>query len=226
MPYQKWSAARQAKTAAMRIFSGRNDSVSAMAPATISTGAEGRGNPPCSISTAASTSKGPQRATSSMSSMGLAILARVPVKKPPVFIAALFFLAAAQAWAQEHACESDSVSTPGGERAYRKECCAQRPYTALSAVGRENGIMIRGRRTAQEPKPGYFLCVVDLGWEPRLESWRQDPANFTECVGRVKAFVAEQKRSAPGIFYTTPDLKCGNNNDKYLCALGNTWACK
>jgi hypothetical protein len=53
-----------------------------------------------------------------------------------------------------------------------------------------------------------------------------EPANFTECVGRVKAVVEEQKRSAPGIFYTTPDIKCGDNFDKYLCALGNSWACK
>jgi hypothetical protein len=102
-----------------------------------------------------------------------------------VFAGACLLLAAVAASAQDHPCESDNVVVIGGEKAYRKECCAQRPYAA-----------------------------------------RQSPANFTECVDRVKAVFSEQKRSAPGIFYSPHDLKCGDNLDKYLCALGNSWACK
>jgi hypothetical protein len=140
--------------------------------------------------------------------------------------AVFLLLASAAARAQDHPCEADNVSTVGGEKAYHRECCAQRPYTALAAVAREQGVAIRARRTAQEPKPGYFYCVVDFAWEPNLESWRKSPSNFDECVGRVKSIVAEQKRSAPGIFYSVHDLKCGDNLDKYLCAVGSTWACK
>jgi hypothetical protein len=134
--------------------------------------------------------------------------------------------ASVAASAQEHACEADSFVVSGGEKAYRKECCAQRPYSALVSVAKQQGIAIKARRTAQEPKPGYFLCVVDFAWEPQWESWRRSPGNFAECVGRVKAVVDEKKRSAPDIFYSPHDLKCGDNLDKYLCALGNTWACK
>jgi len=42
----------------------------------------------------------------------------------------------------------------------------------------------------------------------------------------VKKVQAERNRSAPDLFYTPHDLTCGPNLDKYLCALGNTWACR
>src|SRR5262249_25002997 len=100
-------------------------------------------------------------------------------------VGSLLVLAIPNVQAQEHACEADSVATRGPERAYRKECCAVRPYSALVAVVRDQGIVIRAKRTAQEPQPGYFLCVVDFAWEPQWDAWRKDPANFAECVGRV-----------------------------------------
>ena len=149
--------------------------------------------------------------------------------KPKILIAIIgspFFALPSQVLAQEHACESDNVATRGGEHAYRRDCCAVRPYSSLAAVAREQGIGIRSRGTAQEPQPGYFLCTVEFAWEPQWDDWRRDPANFSECVGRVRAVIAEQKSSAPGIFYTPHDLRCGDNLDRYLCALGNRWACK
>src|ERR1700730_15297437 len=85
------------------------------------------------------------------------------------FVGVSLLFASVAASAQDHACESDSVVVIGGEKAYRKECCGQRPYTALVATAREQGIAIKARRTAQEPKPGYFLCVVEFAWEPRWE---------------------------------------------------------
>jgi hypothetical protein len=153
------------------------------------------------------------------------------LQRPMTFIrivvaAGSLFLWSGAASAQEHPCEADNVTVTGGEKAYRKECCAQRPYSALVSVAGKQGIAIKARRTAQEPKPGYFLCTVDFAWENQWESWRRNPANFAECVERVKLVVEEQKRSAPGIFYSTPDIACGDNRDKYLCALGNSWACK
>jgi hypothetical protein len=66
------------------------------------------------------------------------------------------------------------VCTRGPEKAYRKACCEQRPYRALSDVARAEGIEIRARRTAQEPVPGYYLCVVDLAWEASRDAWRPE----------------------------------------------------
>jgi len=128
--------------------------------------------------------------------------------------------------AQDHPCETDTVRTRGGHQAYRKECCLVRPYRALEQVARAEGIEIRKRLTAQEPQPGYFLCVADFAWQDAREAWRTDDANFQACVASVQKMEAERKRSAPDLFYTPHDLKCGHDLDKYLCALGNAWACK
>jgi len=67
---------------------------------------------------------------------------------------------------------------------------------------------------------------VDFAWEASREAWRQDGANFDACVASVKKVEAERKRSAPDLFYTPHDLACGRDRDKYLCAMGNTWAWK
>src|SRR5262245_57751669 len=133
---------------------------------------------------------------------------------------------AAPVRAQDHPCETDTVRTRGGQMAYRKECCMVRPYRALEQVARAEGIEIRRRLTAQEPQPGYFLCVADFAWQDSREAWRTDDANFLACVASVQKMEAERKRSAPDLFYTPHDLKCGHDLDKYLCALGNAWACK
>jgi len=93
-------------------------------------------------------------------------------------------------------------------------------------VARGEGVEIRARRTAQQPVPGYYLCVVDFGWQASREAWRQDGANFDACVASLKKVEAERRRSAPDLFYTPHDLACGRDRDKYLCAMGNTWACK
>lgn len=139
---------------------------------------------------------------------------------------AALLLAAIPAGAQDHPCEADAVQTRGPEKAYRKECCEQRPYRALSEVARGEGIEIRARRTAQQPVPGYYLCVVDFGWEASRDAWRRDPASFEACVASVKKIQTERNRSAPDLFYTPHDLTCGPDRDKYLCAIGNAWACK
>ncbi len=118
-------------------------------------------------------------------------------------------LVAAAASAQDHPCENDAVRTRGGHRAYRKECCQQ-----------------RARRTAQEPEPGYFLCIVDFAWPVSREAWRTSDANFDACVASVQKVEAERKRSAPDLFYAPHDLACGHDRDGYLCAMGNSWACK
>jgi hypothetical protein len=57
-------------------------------------------------------------------------------------------------------------------------------------------------------------------------AWRQNDANFEVCVASVKKVEAERKRSVPDLLYTPHDLKCGKNLDRYLCAMGNSWACK
>jgi len=69
------------------------------------------------------------------------------------FFTVSLLLAAAAANAQDPPCENDTVRTRGGHKAYRKECCQQRPYTPH-------------------------------------------------------------------------DLACGHDRDKYLCAMGDSWACK
>src|SRR5262249_47645188 len=127
------------------------------------------------------------------------------------------WLFVAPAVAQDHPCASDSAQTRGPLKAYRKECCQELPYRALSEVARAEGIEIKTRRTAQEPVPGYFLCVVDFAWQPSRESWRASDANFDACVASVKKIEAERKRSAPDLLYTPHDLKCGQNLDRYLC---------
>ena len=142
------------------------------------------------------------------------------------FAITLLLLVAAPASAQDHPCENDAVRTRGGHKAYRKECCQQRPYRALEQVARGEGIEIRRRSTAQEPEPGYFLCVVDFAWQPSREDWRTNDGNFPACVASVQKVQAERNRSAPDLFYSPHDLKCGQDLDKYLCALGNEWACK
>jgi len=142
------------------------------------------------------------------------------------FVALAWLAAPAPAAAQDHPCESDSVRARGGENLYRRACCQQRPYRSLEQVARAEGIEIRTRTTAQEPVPGYFYCVVDFAWQDSREAWRQNDANFEACVESVKKVEAERKRSAPGLLYTPQDLKCGQNRDRYLCALGNSWACK
>jgi len=63
-------------------------------------------------------------------------------------IAALLF-AAIQAAARDHTCEADAVQTRGPEKAYRKECCEQRPYRALAEIGRGEGIEIRAPATTR-----------------------------------------------------------------------------
>ncbi len=98
------------------------------------------------------------------------------------FTVSLLIVAAAPS-AQDHPCESDTVRTRGGHKAYRKECCQQRPY-------------------------------------------RTNDANFEACVASVQEVEAERKRSAPDLFYTPHDLACGQDRDKYLCAMGSSWACK
>ena len=56
--------------------------------------------------------------------------------------------------------------------------------------------------------------------------YRTNDANFEACVASVQKVEAERKRSAPDLFYTPHDLACGHDRDKYLCAMGNSWACK
>ena len=142
------------------------------------------------------------------------------------FFTVSLLLVAVAASAQDHPCENDTVRTRGGHKAYRKECCQQRPYRALEHVARGEGIEIRARRTAQEPEPGYFLCVVDFAWQGSREAWRTDDANFEACVASVQKVEAERERSAPDLFYTPHDLACAHDRDKYLCAMGNAWTCK
>jgi hypothetical protein len=67
---------------------------------------------------------------------------------------------------------------------------------------------------------------MDFAWQESREAWRQNDANFEACVASVKKVEAERKRSVPDLLYTPHDLKCGKNLDRYLCAMGNSWACK
>ena len=57
-------------------------------------------------------------------------------------------------------------------------------------------------------------------------SLRTNDANFEACVASMQKVEAERKRSAPDLFYTPHDLACGHDCDEYLCAMGNSWACK
>jgi len=61
---------------------------------------------------------------------------------------------------------------------------------------------------------------------PARERHRTNDANFEACVASVQKVEAERKRSAPDLFYTPHDLARGHDRDKYLCAMGNSSACK
>jgi hypothetical protein len=134
---------------------------------------------------------------------------------------------AAASWAQEHPCEAEFIVPPGGgEKAFHRECCGQRPYQELTSVAAAQGIRIARRGVAQQATPGYFWCRVDLEWEQHLDAWRRDNANFQSCVAKVKEVIGARNRSAKDTFYNSTDIQCGTDRDKFLCAIGNAYACK
>jgi hypothetical protein len=66
------------------------------------------------------------------------------------FFTVSLLLVAVAASAQDHPCENDTVRTRGGHKAYRKECCPQRPYTPHDLAG--------------EHDRDQYLCAMGNSW--------------------------------------------------------------